>query len=303
MKDRLSKMDEDKIMIVLNTRDSAKKVYENLKDVAKAKDRETYFLSSYVIPVERLNRVEQIKNSNRALVITTQCIEAGVDIDMDYVIRDFGPLDAIIQVAGRCNREGDKPVRIVEVIRIYDPDAKSRFCPSGEFNAMVYDRLAIDATINILGENKEILENQMFDLANKYFNELRRKDLGRNRTECLMNFSHSYLKNGKQHYFDIKAELRGELKQYNLIVENYVPELKEEIEQVFKDDLDRWERRKKLKQLSSKIAMNSISVNAYKFNPEDIAVKGKGEFYFLEPHYYDDEMGFNYTASSGTIII
>jgi len=170
---------------------------------------------------------------------------------------------------------------------------------------MVYDRLAIDATADILDkcDNKEILENQVFNLAKKYFNELKRKDLGRNRTECLMNFTHRYLRNGRQQNFNIKAELRGELKQYNLIVEKYVPELKEEIELIFTENIDRWERRRKLKQLSSKIAMNSISVNAYKFKPEDIAVKGKGDFYFLESRYYDDETGFNYRTPSGTIII
>lgn len=301
MKGRLSEITEDKIMLVLNTRDSAKKVYENLKDVAN--DRDIYFLSSYVIPFERLSRIEKIKNSKRVLVVTTQCIEAGVDIDMDFVIRDFGPLDAIIQVAGRCNREGEKTMGTVEIIRLYDPDAQVSFCPSGEFNAMVYDQLAIDATTDILGDSKEILENQIFDLAKKYFNELRRKDLGRNRTECLINFTHRYLRNGKQYNFDIKAELRGELKQYNLILEQYVPELKKEIERVFKDDLDRWERRRKLKQLSSKIAMNSISVNAYKFNPDDIADKGKGDFYFLKPSYYDNEVGFNYKTPKGTIIV
>ncbi|MFQ5963436.1 MAG: CRISPR-associated helicase Cas3' [Candidatus Scalinduaceae bacterium] len=301
MRDRLSKMDEDKIMVVLNTRDSAKQVYENLKDVAK--DRETYFLSSYVIPFERLDRVERIKNSKRALVITTQCIEAGVDIDMDYVIRDFGPLDSIIQVAGRCNREGEKAMRTVEIVRLYDPEAKSRFCPSGEFNAMVYDQLAINATADIFGKSKEISENQIFDLAIKYFNELKRKDLGKNRTECLLDFSHKYLKNGRQHKFDIKSELRGELKQYNLIVDKYASELKKEIEQIFKEDIDRWVRRRKLKELSSKISMSSISVNAYKFNPDDIADKGKGDFYFLESRYYDDEIGFNYRTPLGTIII
>jgi CRISPR-associated endonuclease/helicase Cas3 len=215
-------------------------------------------------------------------------------------------LDSIIQVAGRCNREGEKTTRTVEIVRLYDPEAKSNFCPSGEFNAMVYDPLAIDATANILSDSEEILENQIFDLANKYFNELKRKDLGRNRTECLMNFSHSYLRNGKQREFDIKKELRGELKQYNLIFD-INGQLKEKIEELYADydkkKIDRWELRRKLKELSSKIAMNSISVNAYKFNPDEIAYKGKGNFYFLEARYYDDEIGFNYKTPSGAIII
>jgi CRISPR-associated endonuclease/helicase Cas3 len=300
----LHKNGEDKIMIVLNTRDSAKRVYQSLKNVAG--DRETYFLSSYVIPAERLKRIDKIKNSKRALVITTQCIEAGVDIDMDYIIRDFGPLDSIIQVAGRCNREGEKATKTVEIVRLYDPNAVSNFCPSGEFNAMVYDRLSIDATADILNKeakSNEILESKVFSIARQYFNELRRKDLGSNRTQCLLDFSYKYLKNGKHHDFNIKSELRGELRQYNLIVENSVPELRDEIEQIFGEDLDRWERRRRLKGLASKIAMNSISVNAYKFNPDDISDKGKGNFYFLKSQYYDEEIGFNYQTPKGTIII
>jgi CRISPR-associated endonuclease/helicase Cas3 len=305
MKNRLPEAKEEKIMIVFNTRDSAKIVFEALKDVAKSENRETYFLSSYVIPAERLDRIGKIKSSKRALVITTQCVEAGVDIDMDYIIRDFGPLDSIIQVAGRCNREGEKGTKTVEIVRLYDPDAVSNFCPSGEFNSMVYDTLSIDATVDILNkcEGNEILENKVFDLAKQYFTELRRKDLGKNRTECLIDFSHSYRRNGKQRKFDIMTELRGELKQFNLIVEKHVPELRKEIEQISKEDMDRWERRRKIKRFSAKIAMNSISVNAYRFNPDDIADKGKGDFYFLDSQYYDDEVGFNYQTPSGTFII
>lgn len=306
MKATLPEMEESKIMIVLNTRDSAKRVCEELKDFAG--DREPFFLSSYVIPAERLNRIEKIKKSKRALVITTQCIEAGVDIDMDYVIRDFGPLDSIVQVAGRCNREGEKSTKIVEIIRLYDPVARSRFCPSGEFNAMVYgsdSRLSLDATMDILSkcEGNEVMERNVFDLATQYFIELRRKDLGKNRTQCLIDFSHNYLKNGIKHNFDIRKELRGNLKQHNLIVEKFAPEIREEIDRIYKKDIDRWERRRRLKALSSKIAMNTISVNAYKFKPDDIAEKGKGDFYFLEPKYYDDEIGFNYQPPPGTFII
>jgi CRISPR-associated endonuclease/helicase Cas3 len=65
------------------------------------------YLSTNVLPKERRKRIEDIKSSlekgKKIIVISTQLIEAGVDIDCECVYRDIGPLDSIIQVAGRCN--------------------------------------------------------------------------------------------------------------------------------------------------------------------------------------------------------
>lgn len=94
-------------LIVMNTIASSQRVFREL-----AEDKEsgtTYvYLSTRVVPKERLARIAGIKdkkqNPGRRVVVSTQLIEAGVDIDVDVVYRDFAPLDSINQVAGRCNR-------------------------------------------------------------------------------------------------------------------------------------------------------------------------------------------------------
>src|SRR5205823_4006709 len=100
-------------------------------------------------------------------------IEAGVDIDMDLVIRDFGPLDSLIQVAGRCNRNGERERGTVEVVRLREDDRDQ------EFASYIYDPVLRDVTGQVLREREEVLEEHVFPLAGQYFQGLReRKDTG-----------------------------------------------------------------------------------------------------------------------------
>ncbi|MGD9518254.1 MAG: CRISPR-associated helicase Cas3' [Armatimonadota bacterium] len=89
-----------------------------------------YHLSTSMCPAHRkavLAEVqERLKANDRCLLVSTQCVEAGVDVDFPVVLRAWGPLEAIAQAAGRCNRHGRQDLSLVYVFRP-TPDAGRSF--------------------------------------------------------------------------------------------------------------------------------------------------------------------------------
>lgn len=88
------------------------------------RDEAPIHLSSAMCAEHRLALLDQIRACLRdgrpCRVVSTQLIEAGVDVDFPEVWRALGPLDSIVQVAGRCNREGRRPTGTVHVFRPSD---------------------------------------------------------------------------------------------------------------------------------------------------------------------------------------
>lgn len=96
------------VLIVVNTRASAQALYQEIKN--RNLCTALYHLSTNMCPVHRKDKLDEIKAKLEAkepvICVSTQLIEAGVDIDFDAVIRSLAGLDSIAQSAGRCNRHG-----------------------------------------------------------------------------------------------------------------------------------------------------------------------------------------------------
>lgn len=101
---------EHSVLCVLNSRKDADQVYRALRDLPKVKADEVIHLSRSMCSAHLRRAIEAIKERMRegkpTKVISTQLIEAGVDLDFPCVWRAYSGLGSIIQAGGRCNREG-----------------------------------------------------------------------------------------------------------------------------------------------------------------------------------------------------
>ncbi|MBN2535678.1 MAG: CRISPR-associated helicase Cas3' [Spirochaetales bacterium] len=153
---------EKSILIILNTIKSSIKVYTLLKE----NGIESLYLSTNIIPKERFDRIDKVKKSKkRMIVVSTQLVEAGVDIDFDIVYRDFAPLDAIFQTCGRCNRNSVKGKGIVYIFLLEDNNHR-KYC------SYVYDIVNRSKTLDILKSKSIIEEKDFYLLSIEYYNAI-----------------------------------------------------------------------------------------------------------------------------------
>lgn len=95
----------DSLLLVVNTKAEAKELFGLLK---KSSDAKTVHLSTNMCPEHRTQIIKELRDNNFGTIcVTTQLIEAGVDISFGCVVRIIAGMDNAVQAAGRCNRNGE----------------------------------------------------------------------------------------------------------------------------------------------------------------------------------------------------
>lgn len=157
------------VLVVVNTIRRSIELYKQFREKQRAgiigPETAIHYLSTNIIPKHRREVVETVKEmlrkGNPVILVSTQTIEAGVDLDFDMGFRDLAPMESLIQTAGRINREGHKedfsPLYIVRL------EKDSQY---------VYGKHHLDRTEKLLQNRKEILEPEYRNLVEAYYREL-----------------------------------------------------------------------------------------------------------------------------------
>lgn len=126
---------QSSVCAIVNLRRHARTLFQQLSKACGGEKESLFLLSTDLCPAHRLEVVETIKKRLKqgqpCRVVATQCIEAGVDLDFDAMYRALAPLEAIIQAAGRCNRNGRLPNG--GQLTVFIPDEMGKLYPGGEY--------------------------------------------------------------------------------------------------------------------------------------------------------------------------
>lgn len=192
---------EHKVLVIVNTVEKAVELYNELFD------EDVYLLHSRFIQRDRSLLEKEIQNfangEQNGVWITTQLVEASIDIDFDYLFTELSTIDSLLQRFGRCYRK-----------RELDHDNPNIYIFTEEISGKgtVYDKNILDLTIKYLKpfHNKTISEKDKINLVKKIYSkeELQHTEFYKKFKDALQRLD--YLDDYQYSNEDAQNILRGE---------------------------------------------------------------------------------------------
>lgn len=156
-----------KILVICNTVKQAKQMYHNLRDGYY--NISVNLLHSMFIHQDRANKEMELlqfadEEGANGIWITTQLVEASLDIDFDMLYTEMSSLDSLFQRLGRCNRKGEKPYQKTNV-HIFTGEV------SGIGDNKVYHSDIYERSLEIMKERNQsiLLESEKMRMIEKLY--------------------------------------------------------------------------------------------------------------------------------------
>lgn len=305
-------------LIILNTKKLVRKLYDLLEN--NYEDKDLYYLTTNLTASDRLKKIGEIKKrlleGDKICVVSTQLIEAGVDVDFDLVIRSLSGMDSVVQAMGRCNREGHRQSAFTYLINLDKNEEKTSMlkgvderktaCKAAlnkstddldikklteEYFEKLYANLKGDQysdVLKLLAENKRVAGD--FQKLNKVKKDL--KEVA------------GYLYDEKrQIYFDLFQSFKEAYKEFELIEDNkgtaivYYEETEEDLNKLM--DLakelngpDYLNNLRELKKIVKKLSRHTVAISKKDLSSCDNVLDGK--IYILPNSYYNEKFGVSF---------
>ena len=165
------KSEDQSVLCIVNTIDDSKDLFEELEKYLELE--EICLLNTHFTPNDRNYKIEyaneRLKSKKRIILISTQLIEAGVDIDFPVLYRDMAIIPSIVQSAGRCNRNGKLENGKVILFHLENRGKeRAELIYRGKDSKLLY------YTKQVL-KNQSYQENVLFKEQKSYFQKLRKE--------------------------------------------------------------------------------------------------------------------------------
>lgn len=291
---------EESILVILNTKKAAESLYMSL---SVNTDRECYYLSTNLCPYHRMEIIDQMRSrliKEPIVCVSTQLIEAGVDLDFNRLIRSYAGIDSLVQAMGRCNREGGmKEKGNVSLVRLSNEIENISMLKGYKNKRDITEQIlyTLDSPLDITELNDQFYECYYSNSKYNDFNYPLEKDmptgfdlLSLNMENC-QNLSVNYLSQS----FATAAE------RIDLIADDSHPVIVyyNNNEQLIEDLIEaasnyEFERVAKLQKQLQIYTLNIYSLEKYQ---EAIITCLDGRIRILSPSHYDSKLGLKEEAS------
>jgi CRISPR-associated endonuclease/helicase Cas3 len=281
-------------LVIVNTKAAAKALHTELNAV----EVDALHMSTNMCPAHRDGVFKELRNrldaKEKIICVSTQLIEAGVDISFECVIRDIAGLDSILQAAGRCNRHGEfEEVKNVYVVNVREVNLSK--LPDIQKGAEITRRLFDDGNLCIDTYYRHYFHarRNIMDYptgGGSIYDMLTKNAQG----------SEAYQNRGNTQKVELRAAIRSAADSFYVIApgqtdvvvpfEGAMTFLEE-----YETCVDLIEKRKIMQNLGR------YSVSLYGFQLEDLRKRGalsvNGGIYVLSSGFYDSNLGIDFDGS------